>query len=479
MSPSPVRTPLVLCLLALALAALPAAASSHREAPLITTMPKVDGTDFYLFRSYEPGREAYTTLVANYLPLQDPYGGPNYFDLDPEAHYEIKIDNDGDGVEEITFRFRFRDVVKGLTLAVGPDGTPVAVPLKNVGQILPGSDAGGDPSLNAYQEYRVQVLRDSGRAEFLTEAGTGKRDFVKPVDNVGTKSLPEYAAYADGFVYDVDIPGCGLGRVFAGQRAEGFQVNLGEVFDLVNVGDPVGDPDGELSATRYKNVTSLALEVPTDCLTGDAGPILGAWTTASLPRGEGGMKQVSRLGMPLVNEVVIGLPDKDRFNSSRPADDGQFATYVTHPTLPELLELLFGVEAPNNFPRNDLLAAFVTGVEGLNAFGFGEMQRLNTSVAPTPAGEQSNLGFAGGDLAGFPNGRRPGDDVVDIELRVAMGLLCHVGLGLCSPEDAPSGLLPFTDGALVEAAQFDATFPYLVDPIPGSPNSANGIGEKP
>ena len=177
--------------------------------------------------------------------------------------------------------------------------------------------------------------------------------------------------------------------------------------------------------------------------------------------------------MPLVNEVVIGLKDKNLFNASQPKDDlANFATYVTNPTLPALLNVLFGVEAPTNIPRLDLVAAFVTGVAGLNEFGIGEMQRLNTAIPPTPAEAQHNLGVAGGDLAGFPNGRRPGDDVVDAELRVAMGLLCHAFPGAfgCGPADAPSGTLPYTDGAIQSAAQFDDTFPYLLSPLGGSPN---------
>jgi hypothetical protein len=192
----------------------------------------------------------------------------------------------------------------------------------------------------------------------------------------------------------------------------------------------------------------------------------GAWT------------QVSRLSAPLVNEVVIGLRDKDRFNASQPRDDAQFATYVTNPTLPELLEVLFGaagVMAPNAFPRADLVAAFLTGVPNVNANGStAEMMRLNTALPATPKGMQNSLGAAacfvngvltldnpGCDPAGFPNGRRPGDDVVDIELRVAMGYLLP-------PAMAPSGQLPFTDAALQEDAQFDAAFPYLRTPTPGA-----------
>lgn len=490
-------------------AALPLAAlaSSHREAPFLTEHPKVDGTDFYMFRSYEQGREGYVTLIANYLPLQDAYGGPNYFTLDPEAVYDIHIDNDGDAREDLTFRFRFKNEIQDISLDVGAQGNTrtVAVPVITTapGGIGPGAlDRMG---LNVIETYTVELIRGGRRnqAEWLTNMAGGETPhvFTKPVDNVGTKSIPDYAAYAASHVYDVSIPGCDAGRLFVGQRKEPFAVNLGEVFDLVNT-NAVGPPDGELNIIDDKNITSLILEVPIGCLTAHGDPVIGAWTTASLPqvkvlnpapkfdahRGrtnasvEGGaLTQVSRLGHPLVNEVVIGLRDKDRFNASRPEDDPQFLSYVTHPTLPELLEALFGslgVQAPNNFPRNDLVAVFLTGVPGLTQPAAlkapGEMLRLNTSIAPTMRDMQSNLGVLDGDAAGFPNGRRPGDDVVDIELRAAMGVLCTLNdpatFG-CVPGDAPSGSLPFTDGATVAATDFDDAFPYLTTPIPGSPSN--------
>jgi hypothetical protein len=195
--------------------------------------------------------------------------------------------------------------------------------------------------------------------------------------------------------------------------------------------------------------------------------------------------------MPLVNEVVIGLPDQDRFNVTEPKDDGRFASYVTQPTLPVLIDALFrdavnstlGTDieslAPSNYPRTDLVAAFLTGFEGVNQLSrvtASEMQRLNTGIPPTPQAEQNPFGIAGGDLAGFPNGRRPGDDVVDVALRVAMGALCYpliigdasVDLGFCTPKDAPVGNQPITDGAPVSAGDFDSTFPYLTTPIPGA-----------
>ena len=472
----------------------PASASSHREAPHVTELPKVDGTDFYLFRSYEAGREGFVTLLANYLPLQDAYGGPNYFSLDPDARYRLHVDNDGDGVEDVGFEFAVRNTLRRISLPVG--GKSVPIPLVNAGAI---GVAEGEGALNISESYTLKVYyrgfdNPFSRTFFARNADTGSQRFRKPVDNIGFKSLPDYASYAAQFVHDVDIPGCGIGRVFVGQRKESFAVNLGEVFDLVNIANPIGAEDVEPSATEDKNITTFALEVPEDCLSRGESDVIGAWTTAALPRfrvlkndptfdsptlEHGGFVQVSRLGMPLVNEVVIGLPDKDRFNASVPKDDAQFATYVTNPTLPELLEILFGaagVQAPNNFPRQDLVAAFVTGIPGLNQLGFGEMQRLNLTIAPTPKAAQSRLGVVGGDNAGFPNGRRPGDDVTDIELRVAMGLLCHALPGtFCQPADAPSGTLAFTDGALQDPSQFDDTFPYLTTPIPGSPNGENGL----
>ena len=270
-------------------------------------------------------------------------------------------------------------------------------------------------------------------------------------------------------------------------------VNLGRTFDLINL-NPLA-ASGGTDDLADKNVTSIALEVPISCLTRANEPVIGGWTTASLRQvrlidgtpksGHGGSAkeggpwvQVSRLGMPLVNEVVIGLKDKDRFNASKPKDDGQFADYVTHPTLPALIEILFGsagVKAPTNFPRTDLVTAFLTGVPGLNKPANvrpSEMLRLNTSIAPAAVGSQNTLGVLAGDNAGFPNGRRPGDDVVDIALRVEMGVLCTLNAPAafgCVPADAPSGGLALTDGgANLSAANFDAAFPYIRTPLPGA-----------
>ncbi|MBC7574443.1 MAG: DUF4331 domain-containing protein [Herminiimonas sp.] len=480
------------------LVAAPAVASSHREAPFITRHPKVDATDLYMFKSYEAGRSGFVTLVANYQPLQDAYGGPNYFSMDPDALYEIHIDNNGDAKEDLTFQFRFTNTNKDAQFTVG--GKKVSIPL-----VING---GGDiatvnsPNSNLRETYQVTVVRGdrrTGTRTAVTNAVGGSSTFDKPVDNIGNKSISDYAGYAAKHVYSINIPGCATaGKMFVGQRKDPFVVNLGETFDLINIKAPATafDPNAERAATdslKDANVTSLELELPISCVTAGTEPVIGAWTTASLRQGrlinpnpkggaaskEGGAwTQVSRLGMPLVNEVVIGLKDKDQFNSSKPSGDGQFIDYVTNPTLPALIEVLFGsagAKAPTNFPRNDLVATFLTGIYGLNqpANVVGsEMLRLNTSTAP--ATTQSRLGVIGGDAAGFPNGRRPGDDVVDIELRVAMGKLCTLGVmadkttTLCKPADAPAGALDFTDGAYVDSTFTDGAFPYLRTPIAGS-----------
>lgn len=514
------------------LAAGSAAASSHREAPFVAAHPTIDGTDFYMFRSYESGRGDYVTMLANYDPLQDAYGGPNYFSLNPNALYEIEIDNNGDGVEDLTFQFRFKNTYQGLGVNSGAPSGNVAIPLIN----LP-PDSNGNPTLNEIQTYTVDVVRGSrrsGNAMPVTNAADGSTTFTKPVDNIGQKSIPNYAQYAAQYVYAVNIPGCSTpAKMFVGQRKEGFVVNLGEVFDLVNLvpiaSSQTGSPGGAANTIGDKNITSLALEIPSECLTADgkpagqtADPVIGAWTTSSLrqarvlnpsPQGPttgngkvgpeiagGAWTQTSRLGNPLVNEVVIGLPDKDKFNASQPVNDvNNFANYVLYPTLPVLLNALFGNAAlvPPT-PRNDLVAAFLTGVPGVNSFDLdkdhaasivpAEMQHLNVNIPPTAAGSQNPLGalqcidpatgavntsLTGCDPAGFPNGRRPGDDVVDIELRVAMGAL----LGNKDPNyNSQNNTHPaYTDKASVTDAAFDASFPYLKTPIPGSPNGANGF----
>jgi hypothetical protein len=473
-------------LLGAALLPLCALASSHREAPEIAGMPRVDGTDFYMFRSYEPGRSNYVTLIANYIPLQDPEGGPNFFNLDPKAVYEIHVNNSGDASSDITFAFHFTDTYNNL--AVNSNGKQVAIPLINDGPV---SDTGANSNLQ--QSYTIEISKSDWGSGSVQNNSLGGTTFYKPLDNIGHKSIADYAGYANTFIYEIGIPTCSArGRVFVGQRKEGFVANLGEIFDLVNL-NPVGSREGQPNALYDKNVTSIAIEVPISCLTAKGETVIGGYTTASIPDGNG-WRQVSRLGMPLVNELVIGLPDKDKFNQSLPKDDAQFLTYVTNPSLPVLLHALFGSAAmvPGT-PREDLVAAFLTGVKGLNQpakVTLSEMLRLNTAIPVTAIAAQNDLGVLGKDDAGFPNGRRPYDDVVDITLRVAEGALCGV-IGDCGSEKAdPNHGAPYTDGARAAgpdaanehvSGEIKATdtylgvFPYLNTPIPGSPNGPNGL----
>ncbi len=568
------------------LAALPAQASSHREAPSIAGMPKVDGTDFYMFNSYETGRSGFVTMIANYVPLQDSYGGPNYFAMDPKALYEIHLNNDGSGKENITFQFRFNTQNKDIPL-------PVSIPLVAAGQLCGGAatcPAGpsytADAKLNVFENYSVTVVQGDRRAGSKTVlTSNGHNTLIKPFDNIGKKTIPSYTSYAAQYVYPLDdftIGGatCHGGKVFVGQRADPFFVNLGQIFDLINVqnsganapfytgGTGLLNAQGADNGTNFtgssdiiadKNVTSLALELPASCLTKGTDPVIGGWTTASVRQSKiqnptpsngagaetadttregGAWSQVSRLGMPLVNEVVIGLKDKDKFNASKPVNDvANFAPYVLTPSLPHLIDLVFGLTASPTGTvvaglaplgittpvRDDLIAAFLTGVtftvpananlqvgatanvttpvtfSNVPATGasttLAEMLRLNTAIPATPVNAQRRLGLIGLDAAGFPNGRRLIDDVVDIELRVAEGRLCSLNGILtatnwqCTPTTAPAGLVDFSDGIAFKGAyaatantaavptngtatspnNFGTAFPYVNDPIPGSP----------
>ncbi|MBI5721919.1 MAG: DUF4331 domain-containing protein [Burkholderiales bacterium] len=487
-------------------------ASSHREAPFITTSPKVDGTDFYMFRSYEAGRDGYVTMIANYQPLQAAYGGPNYFKMDPDALYEIHLDNNGDAKEDLTFQFRFQNKLanngNGTTLSIG--GKDVAIALTQSGQIT----APGAATSNVTESYTVTLVRGdrrSGTRQAVTNASGGSATFLKPVDNIGVKTIPDYAGYAAQHIYTVNLPGCNMpAKLFVGQRKDPFAVNLGTIFDLVNAPLAVITNPALIGAVPNTiddaNVTTMAVEVHKSCLNAGGDPVIGGWTTASLrqarvldptPRSGhqttdfngGAWVQVSRLGMPLVNEVVIGLKDKDRFNGSKPAGDGQFADYVTNPTFPKLLEIALNIPgtSPTNFPRTDLVTTFLTGIPGVNKPAnvvASEMLRLNTDIEPVPFAQQNRLGIVGAilagqpDRAGYPNGRRPKDDVVDISLVAVMGGLCvangtnnALGFGAaCNPAAVPLGTTAFNlhDAVDQAVAPLLGTFPYLATPIPGS-----------
>lgn len=475
-----------LLLLALAVAVQ---GSSHGEAPGTSVNPQTDVTDVLAFRSYESGRSNYVTLIANWNPRQTAYGGPNFYPLSDQFYYEIYVDQNGNGIPDITYQFVFHNELAsngtGIALNVGGRTQPIA--LKAIGPV----SAGNNANLNFLEFYRLNVVTSAGSQPAVVST-TSQNFFVKPSDNFGQKTFPNYTAYAAQYYYNVDFPGCSTpGKVFVGQRAESFHVNLGPIFDLVNLvpidgasGFPGGinqsDANNDL---QYANIVSTILEVPISCITAStSAPVIGVWAASRSIRGN---RQKSRLGNPLVNELLIGLKDKDKFSRRVPTADRNLLNYIYYPTFPAILDALFRTAvnsvlktsfstiAPTNFPRRDLTAVFLTGVPGLNYLQdtptrYVEMIRLNTSVAATPAGNQSSLGVLGNDLAGYPNGRRPGDDVVDIVLRAAMGVLCHANLGVCSPSQAVVGTVPFTDGAPVSSTYFSSTWPYLTSPVPGN-----------
>ena len=413
------------------------------------------------------------------------------------------------------------------------------IPLIQAGPVSQLTDA----NLNLNESYMVNIVRGDrrkGTVQAVTKADGSTRVFEKPVDYIGSKTLGDAAAYetyAQKHLHAIKIPGCPAGKdagfVFVGQRQEGFAVNLGTVFDLVNAPaafllDPANKDaagSGGQHVIQRTNVTTIALEVHKDCLTTAGDPVIGGWTTASLrqarvldgkpPSGHqtsektgGAWVQVSRLGNPLVNELVIGLPDKDKFNASKPQDDSQFLSYVTNPTLPALLGLVLAgnpaAVAPTNLPRTDLATVFLTGITGVNKPATAtpsEVLRLNTAIAPVPFASQNRLGVAGEvlrvggtanlsqavDLAGFPNGRRPKDDVVDIALVAMLGGLCVINgdnnaLGLngvpgvpgltsaCRASSVPLGASSASIHDAVDQATvpFLARFPYLNTPNSGS-----------
>lgn len=508
-----------------------ALASSHREAPFTAANPTIDGTDFYMFRAYgtaATNAAAVATdsvvFIANYSPLQDPYGGPNYFALNPNALYAINVDNNGDAKPEISFQFQFTNNYKGAALNTGAtdaNGNPVtvAIPLINAGPLGTTGNNATDANVNRYETYTINMIQGTTVTALTTASGS--TTFQKPLDNIGTKSIADYNTYANNFIQTVSFGSCGSGQVFVGQRREGFIIDLGETFDLLDL-NPLGGRNSTQNTLAGKSVTSIVMQVPVACLTKDgksstttADPVLGAWTTSYLRQARvlnptpqstnntevvgGAWTQVSRLGHPLVNELVIGLPDKDRFNDSQPKDDTQFATYVTNPTLPVLVNALFPTTMVPAVPRSDLAAAFLTGLS-LKATGgttpifsnnpsdYGdkvvasEELRLNASIPPVATTAQSNLGLLACDTSGYPNGRRPGDDVVDIILTAAEGALTTTnpnGLQTCSvasgtPTVVNAGAV-VNDGAAADATDANyylATFPYLAAPLPGATNAA-------
>ena len=459
-------------------------ASSHREAPLIVADPLADNTDTYAFRSTEPGRSGFVTLIANWIPFQEPSGGPHFYKFDDTVLYEIYIDNTGDGVEDITYQFRFKTRFINGDSVLGMAAPNQA--LAGTGGIEPLITSLDDPDYNEPQTYSVtRIDRHTGKSGKVIAAG-----LVTPPSNIGERTTPNYeAALGQPAIYALPNGG----RVFAGQRDEGFYIDVGGVFDTLKLGSIA--TDGGVDSTAGFNVNTIAIEVPIQELTRSgavpSGPtssdaVIGVWAVSSRqkisvlrssfdddgdePLTIGPYQQVSRLGSPLVNELIIPLKLKDRFNASTPASDSQFAQFVTNPQLAQLLSAVFGISIPQS-PRNDLVAIFATGipvnsVTGPNFTTFlsdgkpHEMLRLN--VAIPPAASPSRLGLLGGDVAGFPNGRRVTDDVVDIALRAVAGGTPFTPATNVSPNNT------LGDGVANNDVPFLTRFPYL-----GTPQSGN------
>jgi hypothetical protein len=419
---------------------VPGGASSHREAPLISADPQADTTDLYAFVS--PDNADTVTIVANWIPFEEPAGGPNFYAWGEGVRYDIKIDNDADARPDLVYRWVFKNHVRN------PDTFLYGTQVTSL----------DDPDLNFFQTY------DLKRIDVGSETTTLVDDAVAVPSHVGEASMPSYATLRmEGIT---EFSG-GEGMTVATQADDPFFLDL-RVFDLLYGGNLSERGDDTLAGF---NVNALVLQVPKEDLAkggdAEANPVIGVWTATSRPgtrvlfdQGSqttaGRYVQVSRLGMPLVNEVVIPLGTKDRFNASKPKDDGQFLSFVTEPELPELIEAVYGIPAPAT-PRNDLVQVFLTGVPGLNQpenVVPGEMLRLNMSIPPCPTA-CSRLGVLEGDLAGFPNGRRLQDDVIDIALQVVEGEL--VGSPNDLGDDVPENDVPF-----------GGTFPYVALPHPGS-----------
>ena len=436
-------------------AALVAAAlsfgSSHREAPNTAQDPTADDTDVYAFTADDaPGQ---LTVVANWIPFEDPAGGPNFYNFDPKAHYYINIDNTGDGRADVRYEFKFRThIVNKNSFAFA---TPQVTSLH-------------DPQLNVRQSYTV--TREVFRNGRLRSEHVIAHNLPTVPSNIGPKTMPNYHALAVQGVRSL----IGRGKVFAGQRDDPFFVDLGTTFDSINFRSGTGNQGGGKDDLAGYNVNSIVLQVPETKVTRDgkpvAGPhagnaVIGVWSSTERHRlqvtnsdraGRGPWVQVSRLGNPLVNEVVIPLGKKDKFNRTKPDRDLQnYGKYVLNPELAHLMNVLFNVGAPEH-NRTDIVQALLTGIPGLTQIGkhpaVADTLKLNLGVAPNPS--PNRFGVLAGDTQGFPNGRRLGDDVVDIALRVVGGFL-------------KGHKLPLGDGVDQNDKPFLSSFPYVAEPRAG------------
>ncbi|MGS2614359.1 DUF4331 domain-containing protein [Micromonospora sp. LZ34] len=458
--------------------------SSHREAPEIAKDPVADSSDLYVFVS--PDRPDTVTLIANYVPLQLPSGGPNFFEFGDDVQYDINIDNDGDGRADIVYRFEFT------TEITNPNSF-----LYNTGPI----DSLDSENWNRRQFYSLTRIAD-GRQQRLAHK------LPCPPCNVGPLSTPNYAELVRQATYSLSTGE----RVFAGQRADGFFVDLGAVFDLGTLrpfqqlhvaGKKVFRAEGEpVNATDRMNVHSIAVQVPLSKVrrranrygVADQASVVGVWTSAARRQvrvigsdpgrdvAAGPFAQVSRLGNPLFNEVIVPMSKKDLWNSLPPSEDKRFARFVEQPELAALLPALYPDVFPNldrlnksKKARADLVAILLTGVPAGLIDGFtnatgdihADMLRLNTAIPPSR--QPDRFGVLGGDLAGFPNGRRPVDDVVTIALRAIAGLTVPLVDRAFRPDAAAAAVTPGLSAADVPAGVLP-NFPYLGTPYDGFNN---------
>jgi hypothetical protein len=436
---------------AVVLGAEPGTASSHREAPQLLADPQVDNTDVYAFVA--PDRPNRVTIIGNWLPFETPAGGPNFYPFADDAHYNINIDNDGDARADIVYQWKFDSHFRN----------PKTF-LYNTGQVTSLTDA----DLNFRQTYTLRKITPHGVTVLARNVP------VAPSD-VGDASMPDYATLSDAAVHTYND----VRKTFAGQADDSFFLDL-RVFDLL-YGTDLSEV-GTDTLSGY-NVNTIALQVPRGDLTHGSDPVIGVWSTTDRPsikvqgadgsqRYKGDFVQVSRLGNPLVNEVVIPVGLKDAFNALKPRNDASVTPAVKavlDPEVPKLIEAIYGIPAPAT-PRDDLFSVFLTGVDGLNKPAGhvrpAEILRLNTAIPPTHS--PNRLGVLGGDNAGFPNGRRLTDDVVDIALQAMEGA---VRTGTLNPA--------LDDGVDANDVAFRAHFPYVALPHSGSETGGMSLAQAP
>jgi len=458
--------------------------SSHREAPSISQDPVADNADTYAFVS--PDDPTTVTIITNYVPLQGPPGGPNFFEFGDDVLYSIYVDNDGDALPEITYQFRFKTTYQNESTF-----------LYNTGPIGSLTDA----NWNKRQLYSVSVIHSAskGKKQDHSHDGKGKMlgsNLACPPCNIGPRSTPHYDDLAAAAVHSLPSGE----TVFAGQRNDGFFVDLGAIFDLgdireLNTLHLIPTPTGtSVDPLKTLNIHAIAIKVPISKLTKDGSvptdpasalAVLGIWGGASRRKvfvhdrhkklKSGPWTQVSRLGNPLFNEVIVPVGDKDRWNAVDPIDDKGFAKYVKQPELAKLLPVLYPGAFPNlaayKKDRADLQAILLTGIPSGVVNGFqnftttkpSDMLRLNVAVPPTTHNPNS-LGLIGGDAAGYPNGRRVFDDVVSIELKAVAGAT----IPLVDPSYTVDGAVGAVSSYLTPGAdRYQASFPYLGTPHDG------------